>query len=310
MQAILQNRKHLSPAVLSEPPRAEHRTEWRCGRWRIDLSRPRIMGIVNVTPDSFSDGGRFFEHQSALAHARRLIDEGADMLDIGGESTRPGAPEVTVDEELRRVMPVVESLADCGVPLSIDSSKPEVMRAALEAGAAIVNDVRALREPGALELVAKSECGVVLMHMLGSPRTMQQAPHYADVMAEVAVFLRHRLQSAIAAGISAERVVLDPGFGFGKSATHNLTLLARLNELALPAPILCGWSHKATLGQITGRDVVERIHASVAAAILAVERGASIVRVHDVAATHDALQVVQAVRDHAPQTEPSPRGQA
>ncbi len=271
---------------------------WPCGRWRIDLAQPRVMGIVNVTPDSFSDGGRYFDPARALAHAHALIEEGADILDIGGESTRPGAPEVSVDEELRRVLPLVEALADCGVPLSVDTSKPEVMRAALAAGADIINDVRALQEPGALDVVAASDCGVVLMHMQGAPRTMQQAPQYTDVVAEVAQFLRSRLQAVVARGVVAERVVLDPGFGFGKSAEHNLTLLARLGTLALPAPLLVGWSRKSTLGQITGHAAPERVYASVAAAVLAVERGAAIVRAHDVAATRDALRVVQAMRSY------------
>lgn len=282
---------------------------WSCGRWRIDLSQPRVMGIVNVTPDSFSDGGQFFEPDRALAHARELIAEGADILDIGGESTRPGAPEVPVDEELRRVMPVFEGLAGCSVPLSIDTRKPAVMRAALAAGAAIVNDVRALREPGALDAVAASDCGLVLMHMQGEPRTMQHAPLYANVVEDVARFLRERMRAALDAGIGAERIVLDPGFGFGKSAAHNLALLAGLDRLALPAPLMVGWSRKATLGQITGRRSDERIHASLAAAVLSVERGAAVIRVHDVAATRDALRVVQAVREHAVPIEQSPRGQ-
>jgi dihydropteroate synthase len=271
---------------------------WTCRGRVFDLSRPLVMGVVNVTPDSFSDGGRYFGFEPARAHAHRLIEEGADILDIGGESTRPGAPDVSVDEELRRVMPLVEALAGSGVPLSVDTSKAEVMRAAIAAGAAIVNDVRALREPGALDAVAASDCGVVLMHMRGEPRTMQQAPQYRDVVAEVAAFLRERMDVAVEAGIAAERIVLDPGFGFGKSASHNLTLLAQLDQLALPAPLVVGWSRKSTLGQITGRGADERVFASVAAAVLAVERGAAIVRVHDVAATRDALRVVQAVREH------------
>ena len=275
---------------------ARRASVWNCGAWQIDLSQPRVMGIVNVTPDSFSDGGRYFDRERALSHARELIAEGADILDIGGESTRPGAPEVTVDEELRRVMPVLEALAGCGVALSIDTRKPEVMRAALGAGAAIVNDVRALREPGALEAVAASDCGLVLMHMQGEPRTMQQAPVYANVVAEVARFLRERRDAAVDAGIAADRIVLDPGFGFGKTVAHNLTLLAGLDRL--PGPLMVGWSRKATLGQLTGRSAGERVHASVAAAVLSVERGAAIVRVHDVAATVDALRVVRAMREH------------
>ncbi len=272
---------------------------WQCGRWRVDLTQPRVMGIVNVTPDSFSDGGQFFDPARALAHAQTLIEEGADSLDIGGESTRPGAPEVSVDEELRRVLPLIEALAGCGVPLSVDTSKPAVMRAALAAGASIINDVCALQEPGALEVVAGSDCGVVLMHMQGTPRTMQQAPHYDDVVADVTQFLHARFQAVVQQGVAAQRVVLDPGFGFGKSADHNLTLLARLGALALPAPLLVGWSRKSTLGQITGRAASERVYASVAAAVLAAERGAAIVRVHDVAATRDALRVLQALRSHS-----------
>ena len=299
----------MPPAVAIDYRVTDRARSWRCGPTQIDLTLPRVMGIVNVTRDSFSDGGRFFEHGRALAHAHALIEEGADMLDIGGESTRPGAPEVAEEEELRRVIPLIKALADCGVPLSIDTSKAQVMRAALDAGVTIVNDVRALREPGALDVVAAADCGVVLMHMQGLPRTMQQAPIYADVVAEVARFLREKMQEAIDAGIAAERIVLDPGFGFGKSAAHNLTLLANLDRLALPAPLLVGWSRKATLGQITGRNVDERVHASVAAAVLAVERGAAIVRVHDVAATCDALRVVQAVREHAQHKGQRPGGQ-
>jgi len=271
---------------------------WHCSEQRIDLSAPRIMGVVNVTPDSFSDGGRHFDRGVAIDHGLALIEQGADMLDIGGESTRPGAADVEAAEELARVLPVIEALAPRGVPLSIDTSKPEVMRAALAAGAVIVNDVRALQEPGALDAVAGADCGVVLMHMQGSPRTMQAAPHYDDLLAEVGHFLRARHAALQSAGVAARRIVLDPGFGFGKSVEHNLTLLARLDELDLPAPVLAGLSRKATLGAVTGRSVTERVHASVAAALIAVQRGARIVRVHDVAATRDALRVWQAVEQH------------
>jgi len=254
------------------------------------------MGIVNVTPDSFSDGGRYFDLERALAHAERLIAEGADLLDIGGESTRPGAAEVAVAEELARVIPLVRALRDRGVPLSVDTSKPEVMRAALAEGASIVNDVRALQADGAIEAVAASGCGVVLMHMQGEPRTMQLAPHYGDVVREVGDFLRARRDALVAAGVARERIAIDPGFGFGKTAAHNFALLARLHELAaLGQPVLVGLSRKSMLGQATGRAVGERVHASVAAALLAVQRGARIVRVHDVAATRDALAVWQAV---------------
>jgi len=272
---------------------------WHCAGRILDLGRPRIMGIVNVTPDSFSDGGRFFDADAALAHARRLIEDGADILDIGGESTRPGAPEVAIDEELRRVLPLVEALAGGDIALSVDSSKPEVMRAALAAGASIVNDVYALRLPGAVDAVAASDCGVVLMHMQGTPRTMQAAPHYDDVVGEVGAFLRSRLATLRAAGVAAERVVVDPGFGFGKSAAHNWTLLARLGELDVDGvPLLVGLSRKSMLGQVTGRGVTDRLAASLAAAIIALQRGASILRVHDVAATRDALTVLLAVNNN------------
>jgi dihydropteroate synthase len=272
---------------------------WHCGAYLIDLATPRIMGIVNVTPDSFSDGGQFFDADAALAHARRLIDEGADILDIGGESTRPGAPEVGIDEELRRVLPLIEALRPANVPLSIDTSKPEVMRAALAAGACIVNDVFALRLPGAVDAVAGSDCGVVLMHMQGTPRTMQMAPHYADVVADVGLFLRGRSAVAQAAGVAPDRIVVDPGFGFGKSPAHNWSLLARLADLdAGDAPILAGVSRKSMLGQATGRPVSDRLAASVAAALVAVQRGAAIVRAHDVAATRDALAVWQCIKNN------------
>jgi dihydropteroate synthase len=272
---------------------------WHCGAYRIDLATPRLMGIVNVTPDSFSDGGQFFDADAALAHARRLIDEGADILDIGGESTRPGAPEVGIDEELRRVLPLIEALREANVPLSIDTSKPQVMRAALAAGACIVNDVFALRLPGAVEAVAASDCGVVLMHMQGTPRTMQMAPHYADVVADVGLFLRGRSAVVQAAGVAIDRIVLDPGFGFGKTPAHNWSLLARLADLDVGgAPMLAGLSRKSMLGQVTGRPVADRLSASVAAALVAVQRGAAIVRVHDVAATRDALAVWQTIKNN------------
>jgi dihydropteroate synthase len=269
---------------------------WHCGRHELSLARPLVMGIVNVTPDSFSDGGRFAAADAALAHARRLIDEGADVLDLGGESTRPGAAEVGEEEELRRVVPLVERLADCGVPLSVDTSKPAVMRATLGAGAAIVNDVRALKAPGALEAVSGSDCGVVLMHMQGAPRSMQQAPHYLDVVAEVGQFLRARGEAARAAGIAPQRIALDPGFGFGKTREHNYTLLAHLQDLVPGAILLVGLSRKSMLSGSRGLPAAERLASSVAAAVLAVERGADIVRVHDVAATRDALEMLAEVR--------------
>ena len=269
---------------------------WLCGSLRIDLSVPRIMGIVNVTPDSFSEGGQCFDADVAIRHAHGLIEQGADILDIGGESTRPGAPEVDAVEELRRVLPVICAVRDAGVPLSIDTSKLEVMRAALDAGVCIVNDVRALRTPGAVDAVAGAGCGVVLMHMQGEPRTMQASPHYEDVVAEVGAFLRERMAVLSLAGVAADRVVLDPGFGFGKTPAHNWRLLAQLGRIDGGAlPLLAGLSRKSMLGHATGRPVDQRLAASVAAAVLAVERGARLLRVHDVAATRDAVAVWRAM---------------
>jgi dihydropteroate synthase len=265
---------------------------WRIRGRVLPLARPLIMGVVNVTPDSFSDGGQHAKRESALAHALRLIDEGADLLDIGGESTRPGADEVPLDIEIERVIPLVQALAGTGVPLSVDTGKPEVMSAALAAGASIVNDVYALRAAGAIDAVAATDCGVVLMHMKGLPRTMQVAPVYTDVVSEVTGFLADRLRVLQAAGVAAERVALDPGFGFGKTVEHNFTLLRELQRfVALGCPVLAGVSRKSMLGAVTGRSVGERAYASVAAAVLAADRGARILRVHDVAATRDGLRV-------------------
>jgi len=265
---------------------------WEAGGRTLDLSRPLIMGIVNVTPDSFSDGGRFLDPAAALAQARRLIDEGADILDIGAESTRPGAADVTADVEIGRLVPLLRELQPLGVPLSADTSKPAVMRAALEAGATIVNDVRALQLPGAVDAVRDSGCGIVVMHMQGEPRTMQADPHYEDVVRDVGDFLQARVAALVQAGIAAERIVVDPGFGFGKTVAHNYVLLRGLGALvARGRPVLAGLSRKSMLGAVTGRAVEDRVSASVAGALLAVERGARIVRVHDVAATRDALQV-------------------
>jgi dihydropteroate synthase len=264
----------------------------QCGKYRLSLERPLVMGIVNVTPDSFSDGGRFFAPAQAIAHARRLIDEGADILDIGGESSRPGAQPVPTEEELRRVLPVIEALAGEGVPLSVDTVKPELMRRAVAAGVSIVNDIAALRAPGALEAVAESDAAVCLMHMQGEPRTMQDAPRYGDVVAEVRDFLAQRVATAQAAGIAGERIIVDPGFGFGKRLEHNLALLRHLVRFTdLGACVLVGLSRKSMLGEITGRKVSRREAASVAAALLAARNGAKILRVHDVAATKDALAV-------------------
>lgn len=272
---------------------------WQTTRFRIDLTRPRVMGIVNVTPDSFSDGGVLVGPEQALRHCDRLVAEGADMLDIGGESTRPGAWPPTPDEELARVLPVIQHALRLGVPVSVDSSQPQVMQAALALGVDIINDVRALRRPGALAcLAAHPSAGVCLMHMRGEPADMAQHAHYGDVVAEVSQFLAQRLLEVVQAGLTPERVVLDPGIGFAKTATHNLTLLSRQTELlALGRPLLVGWSRKGTLGLITGRAVQDRQAASVAAALAAVARGAHIVRVHDVAATVDALKVWQAAAD-------------
>jgi dihydropteroate synthase len=266
-------------------------TLWRTSRFSIDLTRPRVMGIVNVTPDSFSDGGRYADARSAIEHCDQLLREGADMLDIGGESTRPGARTPSADEELARVLPVLRHAVTLGVPVSVDTSEPRVMTEALDLGADIVNDVRALQRPGALEAVAAhANAGVCLMHMQGEPGTMQAAPRYDDPVLEVAAFLAQRRDAALAAGIGLPRIALDPGIGFGKTAEHNLALLARQRDLvALGSPLLVGWSRKSTLGTVTRRAVGERIHTSVAAAVMAVERGARIVRVHDVAATADAL---------------------
>jgi dihydropteroate synthase len=268
-----------------------------CGNYRLDLSRPKVMGIVNVTPDSFSDGGKYESTEKAVEHALTLVEEGADILDIGGESTRPGATPVPLDEELHRVIPVIEQLAKhAGVPISIDTYKPDVMRAAIAAGIDIVNDVRGLQEPGAMDAVAGSRAGVCLMHMQGTPQTMQLEPRYEDVVGEVKAFLAERLRSAEAAGIAAERVVLDPGFGFGKRTVHNLQLLRNLTEFAeLGRPLLVGLSRKSVLGTIAGADIYVRLHASIAASVISAMKGARIVRVHDVKATADALKIVTAV---------------
>ena len=257
------------------------------------------MGILNVTPDSFSDGGRFLAREDALRQAERMVREGAAILDVGGESTRPGAAAVAVEEELDRVIPIVESLsAAFEVPVSVDTSKPEVIRAAAAAGAGMINDVTALRRPGAVEAAASTGLPVCLMHMQGEPRTMQAAPQYDDVLADIIEYLKQRMQVCERAGIGPGRLLVDPGFGFGKSLAHNLALLRNLTAFSsLGVPLLVGISRKSMLGAITGREVGERLAASVAAALMAVERGARVVRVHDVAATVDALAVWQATMD-------------
>lgn len=254
------------------------------------------MGVVNITPDSFSDGGQFLSADAAIAQGRRLAEEGAAILDLGAESTRPGAQPVSEDEELTRLMPVLEALRGLDIPVSIDTRRARVMREVLAAGASMINDIEALAGPGSLEAVAASDCGVCLMHKQGDPATMQVAPHYDDVVAEVGAFLAARVAAAEAVGIARRRIVVDPGFGFGKTAAHNLELLRNLPRLAAAGvPVLAGLSRKSTLGALTGRPAGERMAASVAAALLAAQRGATILRVHDVAATRDALAVWRAV---------------
>ena len=269
----------------------------QCGRFKLSLERPLVMGVVNITPDSFSDGGMFADTAQAIAHAQRLIGEGADILDLGGESTRPGAAPVSLEVERRRVLPVLEAVASGGVPVAVDTRKPELMREAIAAGAAMINDVTALSGPGALAAVARAPVAVCLMHMQGDPATMQANPEYRDVVREVRDFLAQRVAVAEAAGIARNRIVVDPGFGFGKTVEHNLALLRSLREFtSLGGALLAGLSRKAMLGRLTGREPLERVHASVAAALLAIQNGAHIVRVHDVAATRDALAVWNAVQ--------------
>jgi dihydropteroate synthase len=265
----------------------------RCGRFSLPLERPLVMGVVNVTPDSFSDGGRYLDANAAIAHARAMIDEGVDLVDVGGESTRPGAAPVSEAEELARILPVVKDLRD--FPVSVDTRHANVMQAALAAGASMINDIEALTAPGALAAVAQSDCAVCLMHKKGSPATMQEDPHYAEVVTEVRDYLAERIAACEAAGIARERIVVDPGFGFGKSVEHNLTLLKHLPELSsLGVPLLAGWSRKSSLGRLTGRDTGERLAASLAAALLALLGGARILRVHDVKETRDVVLVWEA----------------
>jgi dihydropteroate synthase len=265
----------------------------RCGRYALPLDRPLIMGVLNITPDSFSDGGRFLDPGQALAQGQVLVEQGADILDVGGESTRPGAEPVPLAVELDRVLPVLEGLRALEVPISVDTYKPAVMRAALRAGASMINDINALQAEGALDAVRASDCAVCLMHKQGDPQTMQDNVRYDDVVREVGDFLAERAQACTAAGIARERIVLDPGFGFGKRSVHNLELLRNLRMLMAPGfPLLVGLSRKSTLGKLTNKPVAERTIASVTAALLAVQRGAAIVRVHDVVQTRDALSIL------------------
>ena len=287
----MRDRREVTEAVLE--------MQLQCGRFVLDLSQPRIMAVLNVTPDSFSGDGVNRNADAACRTAERACAEGADVLDVGGESSRPGAEQVSEQEELDRVIPVIEALAPGPVPVSVDTVKPVVMREALHAGASMINDINAFRNPGALEAVCKCDAALCVMHMQGRPRNMQQAPGYRDVVAEVGGFLEARVQALLASGVAARRLVLDPGFGFGKTLDHNLTMLRHVAAFGLGCyPVLVGMSRKSMLGHLTGKGVEQRIHASVAAALMAVEGGARIVRVHDVAATRDALCVWSAVRGH------------
>lgn len=268
-----------------------------CSGKILSFDTARVMGIVNVTPDSFSDGGQHDTTEAAIAHAIRLVEQGADLLDIGGESTRPGATEISEAEELQRVIPVIEALAkQINIPIAIDTSKPVVMRAAVQAGASIINDVFALRRDNALDVAAELKVPVILMHMQGEPGSMQAAPHYNDAVTEVHSFLTQRIFACEMAGISKKNIVIDPGFGFGKSLEHNLALLAQLQRFVeLGVPVLAGLSRKSFIGSLSGRDVNDRVYGSVAAALIAAQNGAKIIRVHDVAATVDALKIWNAV---------------
>jgi len=269
----------------------------QCGRFGYDLAqRPLVMGILNVTPDSFSDGGRYQALEFAVERAEQMIKDGVDLIDIGGESTRPGSPSVPVDEELRRVMPAIYALRELGYPLSVDTCKPEVMREAIIAGADMINDVNGFRSPGAIDAVKDSDCALCVMHMQGSPQDMQASPEYADVVADVIAFLRERVDALLAAGVARERITVDPGFGFGKRVEHNYALLRNISrmESELGLPVLAGLSRKSMIGAVTGRSVEQRLAGSLGGALAAVAQGARIVRVHDVAETVDALKVWQA----------------
>jgi dihydropteroate synthase len=272
-----------------------------CGRYRLPLngSRPLVMGILNVTPDSFSDGGRYQALEAAVSHAEQMIAEGVDIIDIGGESSRPGVQALPLEEELRRVMPVLYALRDCGKPLSIDTYKPEVMREALAADADMINDINGFRAPGAIDAVAESDCGLCIMHMQGEPQHMQRDPRYEDVVGEVSAFLRARAQALEEGGVARSRLCLDPGFGFGKTLEHNVALLRGMGRMQRESglPILAGMSRKSMIGGITGKPVEDRLAGSLAAAIAAAAQGVKIVRVHDVAETLDALAVWRAAQE-------------
>lgn len=281
---------------------------WRCGRFLFDfdqLQRPLVMGILNATPDSFSDGGKFRTASDAIAQAERMVENGVDIIDIGGESTRPGAQPVPLQEELERVLPVIDALKDCGVALSIDTYKAETMRQALNAGVDCVNDIWALRQEGAVDAILEcsqavdgKECGIVLMHMQRNPLTMQFNPDYIDVIAQVKLFLKQRVDLLLGKGVAKDRIAIDPGFGFGKSLEHNLQMLANFERFTeLGYPVLAGTSRKSMLGKITGRDTQERLPASIAAVVMAADRGARIMRVHDVAETVDALKLCKAIQN-------------
>ena len=272
----------------------------RAGNFVLELGHPLVMGIVNVTPDSFSDGGKFITRDAAIEHARQLVKDGADMVDIGGESTRPGATAATLEEELGRVMPVLEAIVNDGIPVSIDTQKTVVMAEAIRAGASMINDINALLAPGAVKLCAASNVAVCLMHKQGLPATMQAAPTYTDVVTEVKAFLESRIKTCLDAGIARDRIVIDPGFGFGKTVEHNFRLLREMNALvALGYPLLAGFSRKASLGIITGRAADDRLAASIAVALLCAQNGATILRVHDVRETVDALKVLMAARNES-----------
>ena len=274
---------------------------WSCGRFLFDWNQrtaPVVMGILNLTPDSFSDGGSFTGRDEALRHAERMMAQGAEMIDVGGESSRPGSEPLSLQEELDRVMPILEALKDAPVAISLDTYKAKVMKAAVELGIDCINDIWAFRQPHAIEVIAKSSCGVMLMHMQKDPQTMQFDPHYKDVVSEVNGFLMERCVTLEDEGITRERLAIDPGFGFGKTVQHNMAMLAHFKTFCQHGlPVVAGISRKSSLGAVTGRDVEHRITASVAAALMAIERGAKIVRVHDVAETMDAVKIWSATQD-------------